>query len=142
MEILFPNINEGINCKCPAVAVPLDPLASYLYTAWKKSHLQAAKAYLWLDSFFAQYYFPNHRSMIIRSSLILKCSFLLKKKDFMALFHGWGSTASRLEPLWGGSLLFIIKFPKIAGTYFLSPSEGQTILIPKSDPKKEVPVLI
>ena len=26
------------------------------------------------------------------------------KKNFMAPFYGWGSTASRLEPLWGGSL--------------------------------------
>ena len=25
--------------------------------------------------------------------------------DFMAPFYGWGSTASRLEPLQGGSLL-------------------------------------
>ena len=29
-----------------------------------------------------------------------------KKKNFMAPFYGWGSTASRLEPLRGGSLLF------------------------------------
>ena len=28
------------------------------------------------------------------------------KKSFMAPFYGWGSTASRLEPLQGGSLLF------------------------------------
>ena len=27
------------------------------------------------------------------------------KKNFMAPFHGWGSTALRLEPLRGGSLL-------------------------------------
>ena len=32
---------------------------------------------------------------------------LLKKNFIMAPFHGWGSTASRLEPLRGGSLLFI-----------------------------------
>ena len=29
-----------------------------------------------------------------------------KKKNFMAPFYGWGLTASRLEPLGGGSLLF------------------------------------
>ena len=29
-----------------------------------------------------------------------------KKKNFMAPFYGWGSTASRLQPLRGGSLLF------------------------------------
>ena len=65
----------------------------------------------------------------------------MKKKDFMALFHGWGSTASRLEPLSGGSLLFTIKFPEIAGTHFLSTSEGQTTQILKSDPKKGVSVV-
>ena len=37
----------------------------------------------------------------------------------MAFFHGWGSIASRLEwePLLGGSLLFTIKFPEIAGIH-------------------------
>ena len=61
----------------------------------------------------------------------------------MALFHGWGSTASRLElePLWGGSLLFTIKTPEIAGTHFLSSSEGQTTQILKSDPKKGLSVV-
>ena len=29
----------------------------------------------------------------------------------MAPFYGWGSTASRLEPLRGDSLLFTTKFP-------------------------------
>ena len=33
----------------------------------------------------------------------------------MAHFYGWGSTASRLELLWG-SLLFTTKFPGIPGT--------------------------
>ena len=37
----------------------------------------------------------------------------------MAPFYGWGSTASRLEPLQGGSLLFITKFPEIPGTHFI-----------------------
>ena len=37
-------------------------------------------------------------------------------KKFMTPFYGWGSTASRLEPLRGGSLLFTTKFPEIAGT--------------------------
>ena len=37
----------------------------------------------------------------------------------MAPFFGWGSTASRLEPLWGGSLLFTTKFPEIPGTHFI-----------------------
>ena len=33
-----------------------------------------------------------------------------KNLNFMAPFYGWGSTASRLEPLRGGSLLFTTKF--------------------------------
>ena len=39
--------------------------------------------------------------------------------NFMAPFYGWGSTVSRLEPLWGGSLLFTTKFPEIPGTPFI-----------------------
>ena len=42
-----------------------------------------------------------------------------KKKNFMSPFYGWGSSASRLEPLQGGSLLFTSKFPEIPGTYFI-----------------------
>ena len=41
-----------------------------------------------------------------------------KNLNFMAPFYGWGSTASRLEPLLGGSLLFTTKFPEISGTHF------------------------
>ena len=37
----------------------------------------------------------------------------------MAPFYGWGSTASRLEPLRGGSLLFTTKFPEVPGTHFI-----------------------
>ena len=43
----------------------------------------------------------------------------LKKTNFMAPFYGWGSTASRLEPLRGGSLLFTTKFPEVPGTHFI-----------------------
>ena len=43
----------------------------------------------------------------------------LKQINFMAPFYGWGSTASRLEPLQGGSLLFTTKFPEIPGTHFI-----------------------
>ena len=51
------------------------------------------------------------------------CWFILEylisiKKKFMVPFHGWSSTASRLEPLWGGSLFFT-KFPEIPGTHFI-----------------------
>ena len=34
-------------------------------------------------------------------------------------YYGWGSTASRLQPLRGGSLLFTIQFPEIRGTHFI-----------------------
>ena len=37
----------------------------------------------------------------------------------MAPFYQWGSTASRLGPLQGGSLLFTTKFPEIPGTHFI-----------------------
>ena len=37
----------------------------------------------------------------------------------MAPSYGWGSTASRLQPFRGGSLLFTIQFPEIPGTHFI-----------------------
>ena len=43
----------------------------------------------------------------------------LNFKNFMAPFYGWGSTASRLQPLRGGSLLFTIQFLEISGTHFI-----------------------
>ena len=36
----------------------------------------------------------------------------------MTPFYGWGSTATRLEPLQRGSLLSTTKFPDIPGTHF------------------------
>ena len=36
----------------------------------------------------------------------------------MAPVYGWGSTASRLEPLWGWGLLYNAKFPEIPDTAF------------------------
>ena len=38
----------------------------------------------------------------------------------MAPFYGWGWTASRLEPLRGGSLLYNTKSPEIPGTHFIN----------------------
>ena len=49
-------------------------------------------------------------------SIVLLIFVLKKKTNFIAPFYGWGSTASRLEPLRGGSLLFTTKFPEISGT--------------------------
>ena len=37
----------------------------------------------------------------------------------MAPFYGWDSTASRLQPLRGDSLLFTIQFPEIPGAHFI-----------------------
>ena len=37
----------------------------------------------------------------------------------MAPHYGWGLSASRLEPLRGGRLLFTTKFPEIPGTHFI-----------------------
>ena len=37
----------------------------------------------------------------------------------MVSFHGWNSTASRLQPLQEGSLLFTIHFQEIPGTHFI-----------------------
>ena len=52
----------------------------------------------------------------------LKCKNNTKNehnKNLMAPFYGWGSIASRLEPLQGGSLLFMTKFPETPGTNFI-----------------------
>ena len=38
----------------------------------------------------------------------------------MTPFYGWGLTASELEPLRGGSLLFITKSPEILVTHFIN----------------------
>ena len=38
----------------------------------------------------------------------------------MASFYGWGSTASSLVPLRGGSLLFTTKFSDIPGAHFIN----------------------
>ena len=43
--------------------------------------------------------------------LLIKLIAGKKKTNFMVPFYGWGSTASRLQPLRGGSLLFTIQFP-------------------------------
>ena len=49
-------------------------------------------------------------------------SHILYEKTFKKLcgpFFGWRSTASRLEPLQGGSLRFTPNFPEIPGTHFI-----------------------
>ena len=52
----------------------------------------------------------------------------------MAPFYGCGSTASRLEPLWGGSVLFTTKFPEIPVTHFIDLGRMKGWLRPWSHP--------
>ena len=48
----------------------------------------------------------------------------------MVPFYGWGSTASRLEPLREGGLLFTTKFPEIPGNR-LKVEQGFDVSISK-----------
>ena len=50
---------------------------------------------------------------------VISKSYISNKKNFMAPFYGWGSTASRLVPLRGVTLLFTTNFPDIPGTHFI-----------------------
>ena len=59
--------------------------------------------------------FPNNRKNQRKQTIDLHL-----KKNFKAPFYGWGSIASKLEPLWGGSLLFTTKLPEIPGTHFIN----------------------
>ena len=56
----------------------------------------------------------------------------------MAAFYGWGSTASRLQPLRGGSLLFTIQFPEIPGTPKSFFSNRAQNLVSKLSPSPNV----
>ena len=60
--------------------------------------------------------------------------FLLKKQNFMATFYRWGSTALRLDPLRGDSLLFTTKFPEIPGTPFCWPRKDEKLSCSWSHP--------
>ena len=78
----------------------------------------------WLGSYIQQ----MSNAMTANVKCIVTWLYVGKKRKniFMASFYGWGSTASRLKPLRGGSLLFTTKFP--AGqkslVLILSTSEG------------------
>ena len=61
----------------------------------------------------------------------------LKKKktfNFMAPFYGWGSTASRLQPLRGGSLLFTNSVPRKSWYSFYRPRKDERLSRPWSHP--------
>ena len=51
----------------------------------------------------------------------------------MTPLYGWGSTASRLEPLRGGSFLFTTKFQEIPGTHY-QPQKDERLSWPWSHP--------
>ena len=51
----------------------------------------------------------NSNIPLVLTAKLHKIAKYFKKKNFMAPFYGWGSTASRLEPLRGGSLLFPLR---------------------------------
>ena len=42
----------------------------------------------------------------------------------MAPFYGWGSTASRLQPLQVGSFLFTTRFPETGAESTVEPPSG------------------
>ena len=65
------------------------------------------------------YIFHCHVCLNVCLSTYVWVSIKKKKKTFMAPFYGWGITASSLEPLRGGSLLFSTKSPEIPGTHFI-----------------------
>ena len=52
------------------------------------------------------------------------------KKNFMAPFYGWDSTASQLQPLRGGSLLFTSQFPRNFWYSFYPPRNDERLSRP------------
>ena len=108
-KILLENVlilNENVNCHNTIVNMTLyiwDSGSQYLLFnifTWKKPVYVSCKL------------------LVFFQNLIDK-----KNQNFMAPFYGWGSTASRLQPLRGGSLLFTTEFPDIL-VLTLSTSEG------------------
>ena len=75
--------------------------------------------------------YPTHGTgeniYYLKLAIVFQAQLAFKKKNklYGPFFYGWGSTASRLQPLRGGSLLFTIQFPEICGnTHFIDLSEG------------------
>ena len=56
---------------------------------------------------------------MVCSNMLQDTLIWLLKKTLWSLFMDGGSTTPRLEPLWGGSLLFTTKFSEIPGTHFM-----------------------
>ena len=92
------------------------------YRAWsyKKKKDKKVKAY---------------RKSAQKKLIVKRCLLIIDfNKNFMAPFYGWGSTASRLEPLQGGSLLFTTQFPEIPGISFYRPRKDERLSQPWSHP--------
>ena len=97
--------------------------------------------------------FLNRNKIIIKTKrstankmITYHISYTLKTlKNFMVAFYEWGSTASRLVPLWGGNLLFTTKFPDIPGTHFTDLGEWKaesTLKPPRSTQPFILPRLV
>ena len=104
------NISPGFNYRISwYLTINCKSWKTYLLNALAKSSTFPNGKWLWM----VQYFF----TMLARS----KCKNYHIKffKNFMARFYGWGSTAWRLVPLRGGSLLFTTKFWDIPGAHFI-----------------------
>ena len=97
-------------------------IASYVYCRNKLvSHKKVSKVALQKPVFYAFMCFSitEDQPLWAFQSYRLIPPVKKNKTNFMATFYGWGSTASRLEPLRGGTSFFTTKFPEIPGTHFI-----------------------
>ena len=130
MEKVFPNIDEGINCKIflGLRRLPPNPLAIYLFIAQNETHLQVVKASLGLDSFDMHYYLPNHWSMQI---LFLS---LWQGSDPQTVFDFEQHKYQNLTPK-------TCKRPYVAKMFFSNPGRWTFLAITVSDTKMSKPKL-
>ena len=67
---------------------------------------------MWSEFFFLDVFTSHfskiHRSVLHKIPIDPLYFWDIKKKKLYGPFYGWGSTTSRLQPLWGGSLIFTI----------------------------------
>ena len=126
----------------PSVAVPLDPLASYIYTMYETSCtcLQPRPSFAWMIIPLYNIIFP----IIDQWFWSLNVPFYEKKRLYdlfswigLDCLQAWMKTNLRRR-----QFTFYHKFSELVRTHFLSTSEGSTTKIPKSDPKKGVSILM
>ena len=105
-----------------------DTLQSWLKGLWFIIHSKAFNFHDWIFC----YHEPFHNNRKNQRKQTIDLHF---KKNFKAPFYGWGSIASKLEPIWGGSLLFTTKLPEIPGIYsFYQPQKDERLSQPWSHP--------